>query len=105
MIISDIVEGWTEPLDYQLKIDGAAANITGMTVALVLYDKTGALIAQAGVVSVVNAATGMVRYSPATDEILFAKQPYSARWKVMDAAGKVAFFPTGEPIHWLVRKP
>jgi hypothetical protein len=97
------VEGWTVPLDFQLKDDNVAVNLTGMTVALVLQDNNGVVITPAGTTSIFDAVTGKVRFSPAAADLVASKSPYTARWKVTDGAGKVAFFPSGTDDVWIVR--
>jgi hypothetical protein len=101
----DLVEGWTEPLNYTLKADGAAVNLTGMTVVLMLYDNRYNVVTQTGVVSVPSATTGQVRYSPGVGELLSSRSPYNLRWKVTDTASKITFFPIGDMEQWLVRLP
>lgn len=105
MATTDIVEGWTGNLDFQLKSDGAVVNLTGMTVELILTDKDGAAITTAGNITVFDAANGKVRYIPDAADLDDAKSPYTARWKVTDGAGKIVFFPNGVSDVYLVRRP
>jgi hypothetical protein len=94
----EIVEGWTEALDWQLLADDAAVNLSGVTaVALIVHDKDAALVTLAGTASVLQASTGKVRYPPVAADFTAARAPYSVRWKVTDASGKIAYFPNGAP--------
>jgi hypothetical protein len=100
-----LVEGWTDPINQQLLNDGAAVNITGCTIALLLYDKAGVLITLTGTTSIVDAATGKVRFSPGSSDLTVARSPIKARWRVTDSSSKVSFFPNDPPDVWTVRKP
>jgi hypothetical protein len=107
MAVFKVIEGWTGPLDFQLKADGAvpAGTLAGMTVTLVLVDANGAAVDMTGKIAVTDAANWKVRYNPAGPDLVFAKGPYLARWKVTDGAGKVVFFPNDEADVWQVFKP
>jgi hypothetical protein len=107
MAIFKVVEGWTGPLDFQLKSDGAvpAGTLAGMTVTHVLVDANGVAVDMTGKVSVPDEATWKVRYSPGAADLVAIKGPYTSRWKVTDAGGKVVFFPSAEPDRWEVFKP
>jgi hypothetical protein len=101
----NLVEGWTAPIDYTLKADGVAVNVTGCTVVLKLRDRHGTAIALAGTLAVVSASAGHVAYSPGAAELLFASSPYSARFQVTDSGGKIAYFPNGgTPEQWKVER-
>lgn len=97
-----IVEGWTGQLDLQLLADAVAADLTGMTVTLVIKDKGGNSVTPGGTVTVVDAANGKVRYSPVSNDFFVAKSPYSVRWKVVDGSNKTVFFPSGKADQWVV---
>jgi hypothetical protein len=97
-----VVEGWTAPLDFQLMADGVVQNLTGMTVTLELRDKAGSVVNTAGNVTVPDAPTGKVRYSPDAVDIVAANGPYRARWKVVDGASKVSYFPSGAHDVWKI---
>lgn len=101
-----LVEGWTGAVDYQLKKDGVALNLTGMTVALVAQDKNRAAVTFTGTVAVVDAATGKVQFNPAAADFDHQKSPYFVRWKVTDAASKVVYFPNSfDAEEWWIGKP
>jgi len=103
MALTEIVEGWTAPMDYDLKVDGSAVDLTGMTVTLELCTFTGSTVTLGGSVALQIATGGRVRYSPATGD--FLEGDYRARWKAVDGASKVAYFPSGEADSWRVRLP
>jgi hypothetical protein len=100
----DLVEGWTAPLDFVLKADGVAVNLTGQDVTLVLNTAAGVAIDTSADVQVVEAASGRVRYTPAVGAIRNADGPLKARWRVSDG-GAVVFFPAGVPDQWRVYLP
>lgn len=97
-----LVQGWTEPIRQQLLNDGSPFDASGATLALVLRDKTGAVVSYTGTVAWSATATSVAQFSPAAGDLLAASSPYAARWKVT-AAGKDAFYPNGEADSWTVR--
>jgi hypothetical protein len=99
----EVIEAWTGDLDFQLKNDNVAVNLTGTTVVLILQDNNGAAVTLAGTTSTFDAVLGKVRLSPNAADLVAAKSPYNARWKVTDGAGKVVFFPSGTDDVWIVR--
>ena len=101
----DFVEGWTEPINYQLLADGVAQNLTGMTVALVGYQNAGKLFPFGGSVSVTDAVNGKVVFTPAAADLVAKGSPYNIRWKVTDSLGKIAYFPNQSPEVWVVQLP
>jgi len=102
--MDDLVQGWTDPINHVLLIDGVPLDLTGKTVALLVYDKNDVAVAYTGTVSVPDATAGKVRFSPAAADLLAANAPYKIRWRVT-SAGKVAFFPNKQPWQWNVRLP
>ena len=97
-----IVEGTTANLDFVLTADGAAVNLTGSTVTLVLSDKDGTAIPTTGDVSVVTAAEGKVRYAPDAADLASSTSPYRARFKVTDASSQIAYYPSGRADPWTI---
>lgn len=93
----ELVTGWTGPLDFQLLADGAAINLTGMTVDLILTASDGTSIPTTGDTSVQDAALGKVRYTPDATDLLVASSPVKMRWKVTDGAGAVVYHPSARP--------
>lgn len=100
-----LVEGWTGPLDFALKANGAAQDLTGATVVLILSKRDGVAVDTAADVSIIDAAAGTVRYAPDATDLTYADNPYRARFKVTDGAGKITFFPSGEADKWTVYRP
>lgn len=101
----DWVEGETAPRDFILQEDGAAFNLTGLTVELVLKDKNGSAVDMTGDVSVPTPAAGLVRVTPDSTDLTLARSGMFARFKVTDGAGGIGYFPRGEPDVWRVRLP
>lgn len=97
-----LVEGWTDPIDYVLERDGVAENLTGKTVVLRAYKKTGVLASFGGSVTVVNAAAGLVRFTPISTDLKNSDSPYYIRWRV-DPDG--FFVPNEQPEIWEVSSP
>jgi hypothetical protein len=98
------VEGWTTPIDYQLKKNGAVFNGTGMTVVLELRDRNGAVVTEAGTTDWLDATQSTVRYLPAAADLTNARSPIKVRFKVT-ASGQSAWFPRSEPEEWIVGRP
>lgn len=98
----EIVEGWTGNVDAQLKADGLAVDLTGMTLALILRDEDGTVVTTTGV-TVSSSTSGKVTYAPgSSNDLKSSKSPYSAHWKVVDGTGKIVFFPSGKADVWVV---
>lgn len=100
-----VASGWTGRLGpFTLLADGVAVSLTGMTVTLVIRDPDGALVTPGGTVTVNPdqvANPGKVVYDPAATDFVWvsggpARQPFQIRWKVVDGAGKVVYFPNGD---------
>lgn len=98
------VEGWTSPIDYQLLKNHLPFNGTGMTVSLELRDKSGVVVAETGPTNWLDATQSTVRYTPAAADLVFAKTPMRARFKVVNGA-EVVFFPRGEAEEWIIYLP
>jgi hypothetical protein len=105
-VLFDIVAGWTGILGpFTLKIDGVALSLTGMTVTIGLRNIAGA-VTPGGTVTIdpdqIN-NRGKVSYAPAAADFVWvstgpsSRQTYEIHWKVVDGAGKVVYFPNGEP--------
>lgn len=103
-----LVEGWTERIRSQLFADGSPFDLTNYdnnlpaSVTMLLFGKDRAQVnyaGQAGVVSA-EAASGIVFFDPGPNDLKASLSPYTVRWKVTDSAGKVAFFPNGDPDEW-----
>lgn len=98
-----LVAGWTEPIDQLLKADGTAINGTGLSVTLILRDRSGAEVDTSGKVDWLVASSGTVRYLPALDDLRVEGSPYTARWRVT-SSGKYLYFPNAAADTWTVRR-
>ena len=99
-----LVEGWTASIDYQLKNDGVPFNATGMTVALELRDRSGAVVTEAGTTNWLDATQSTVRYTPNAGDLTFARSPMKVRFKVT-ASGQSVWYPRSEPEEWIIGLP
>ena len=102
----DIVQGWTEAIEYQLSADGSPVNLNGMTVVFLLYP-TFATTPKTltGSVALTDAAAGKVTFTPGASDLKAADSPASIRWKVTDTGGNVAFFPRDLAEVWNIQLP
>jgi len=100
--ILSVVEGWTGLLGpFTLRADGNPIDLSGFTVAMILKDSFGNVVAHGGTVTVLNQITnpGQVTYEPVSTDFIFSpsgntgRQPYTIRWKVTDGTGDVIYFP------------
>ena len=99
-----IVQGQTEPIDVQLFRDRVPLDLTGLPVpTLILRGLTGSLVDTTADVSVLEATTGKLRYLPEATAFDPAQSPYVGRWRVVDATGKIGFWPNREVDQWIVR--
>lgn len=97
------VEGWTEEITYELKSDGAAYPLSGCTITLRAYGANGSLVSFSGSITISDESGGVVKFNPAANDLLAINSPYKVRFRVVDAAGQVLFFPKQEPEVWVVR--
>jgi len=103
MATVDLVEGQTAAVDVQLTNRSTVPDLTGSTPELVLKGSDGSSVTTSGKVSWIDPALAQVRFSPASGDLVAAKSPYAARWKLTDGGGKVAYWPDDEPDRWVVR--
>lgn len=95
-IMLKIVEGWTAPLQFQLFIGGATANLANQTLSCQIRSASGAAVSGYGTVEVTDAASGRVDLSPGAGLVAGT---YKMRLRATDQNGKVAFYPSaGDPI-------
>lgn len=102
----DVVEGWTNRLDFQLLSCGLPlALTTSDTVTPLLVNARSEEIAtSSGDVTVITASSGEVGYTPKTTGVFLANdEPYRMRFGVEDGFGKIAYFPNAEPFIIAVR--
>jgi hypothetical protein len=93
---TDVIEAWTGPVDYQLRVNGAPLDLSGMTVELILRRADRSIVSSTGDVSILSATDGTVRYLPDANDFVARRGPYLARFKVTDALSRVVFFPNAE---------
>jgi hypothetical protein len=98
-----IVAGTTSVLRFQLLEAGSPINLLACTVELLLSDRLGNTIASPGTVSITDSDEGKVQLAPIDTSVFNATiSPYTARWKVTDASGKISYVPTGPRDIWEV---
>ncbi len=97
-------EGWTERIKYDLTHDGAPLVLTGLTLALVAYDRNRNKKVFSGTVGTADANAGTVYFDPASSDLKASESPYSISWSVTDGAGKTAFFPRESDLIWAVKR-
>jgi BppU N-terminal domain len=100
---TDWVQGQTSPKQYQVKLNGVAVNLTGATVTLELYDPAGTAVTTTGDVTVPTPATGIVQYAPDAADLVALEGRYTARFKIVDSNGYIAYAPDGKADVWTVR--
>lgn len=103
MLKVEIVEGWTGPLDFQLLNDGAAQDLTSMTVTGQARNRLNTLVDLSSDVTVISATAGTVRLTPDAVDFESESSPYELRFKVVDVTTAVVFFPSGNGINLVVR--
>ena len=100
---TEIVEGTTAPLTFQLLEAGEPLDLSGLTVTLSLKDRTGTIVSTAGMVTVTNAIDGEVTFTPANAGVLVAANgPYFARWTLTTSGGAVSYCPTELQDKWTI---
>lgn len=92
----EIVESWTGPVDFVLKIDGVAAVLSSDdVVTLILRGADRKVISTTGEVSILVPSEGKVRYVPSPYDFVASRGPYYARFQVVDVTSRKVFFPNG----------
>jgi hypothetical protein len=109
-IQESFVEGWTEPIDYQLKRATGDSEILqpfdagGTTVSLVAHDHRGNRIAIAGSVAWLSAAVSKVRYIPHANDLKAIYGVMHVRFKVVSGSN-IGYFPRNrEGLEWAIAK-
>jgi hypothetical protein len=70
---------------------------------LVLRDKDGTEVdTSGGLITVLDPRAGKIRFSPPASLFDSTRSPYRVRWRVVDAAANISFWPTHEADHWIV---
>lgn len=105
--IVPLVAGDREPMNFELLVDDEAMDLSASTVALQLFEESGAVFQYAGSVSIVDAESGLVRFSPAVGDLRAgaSRRILSARWKVTTGS-EIRSFPNGpRPDLWIISRP
>ena len=96
MAVTEIVEGWTGRLSFQLTEDGDNLNGTGLTVsALDIVGNDGVAVTTTSDFGWITQASGTVYYDPDADDLVASKSPYRLRFQLTDGSSKVVWFPNG----------
>lgn len=108
-MIDTFREGWTERIKYNLTKkdeDGTESilDLSGLTVALVAFDKNRNAVTFSGTVGVDDAEAGTVYFDPAASDLAVSSSPYSVTWRITDGVGKQAFFPREDDLIWHVKR-
>lgn len=103
MATKRLVEGWTEPILYNLFRDGAAWNATGMLIALAAVDTRGVSLTVSGTTDWASASQSQARFTPDATDLKASRSPILVRFKVTDGV-KVSYYPQDEPLHWVIDK-
>jgi hypothetical protein len=100
----DITEGWSGPLEFQFKVNGAipGSPLPG-TPVLILHNKYGVEIDTAADVAVTDINLWKVSYTPDVADLNAEGSPYSAHWKVT-SGGQDIYFPSGAADVWTIYK-
>lgn len=99
-----VVQGQTEPIAVQLFRDNQPVDLSGLpadSVTLVLRRQDGTIVDTTGDVEILQAATGKVRYNPGAADFSSAGT-YVGRFRVVDGAGKIGFWPNRGIDQWIV---
>lgn len=99
--VLELTEGWTEPFACILKRSGVAQDLTGLTITAVVKDADRATVDFVGNVAVTGTLTGEVTVSPDASD--FTAGNYTLRFKCLDGAGKVSYYPSRAPNRIKVR--
>jgi hypothetical protein len=103
MATYEVVVGTTNDIKFQLLDNGAPIDLTGVTVTLLLEDRTGKAVPLPGTVTVTDSANGKVSLTPTNTSVFTgSKGPYYARWKLVDFTGKIGFVPSSTRDVWQI---
>jgi hypothetical protein len=98
-----IVEGTSEPQDFQLLDDGVALVGTGLTLGLKVYLNGTLVTTSAPTVAWLSQAAGTVRVSGIDG---LSSGEYHVRYTLTDSGGKIGFVPGGPTIteadRWII---
>jgi hypothetical protein len=101
-ILAQITEGWKAAMGpFTLKADGAAIDLTGMTVHLRMRDGMNNVYPDSGTLVIDSTPTsGKVTYVPSGTEFVAngaQSRALSVHFEVADAAGHILYVPNGQP--------
>lgn len=100
----EITSGWTDELEFILKLEGVPIPLTGWTITIVIHDSLGVLRVPGGTLVVDPNQVGnpgKLTYKPVAADFTFqsegasSRQPYKIHFKVVDGPGDVVTFPNG----------
>jgi len=94
-------EGRTKAIDTQILGNGAPFDASGMTLAIELRDRNGALITPTGSVSWLDATQSKVRFVPGATDLTVARSPIGVYFKITAGADN-DWAPTGEGDEWII---
>jgi hypothetical protein len=94
-------EGRTKHIDTQILGNGLPFDASGMTLAIELRDRTGALFTPTGAVSWLDITQSKVRFTPGATDLTVARSPIGVYFK-LTAGADVDFAPTGEGDEWII---
>jgi hypothetical protein len=91
-----IVAGQTRYLDFVIKNDGATFDACTMGVSGILRDANGAvtLLSSGTVVTWLYASCSQIRLAPSSCHFDPVLSPYSLRFRVIDLAGRINYYPS-----------
>ena len=94
--LTEVVEGWTTRLTFQLEDDGTAIDGTGLTVsALDIVGNDNVAVTTTSDYGWATQASGTVYYDPDSADFVASKSPYRIRYQLTDGSGKVVWYPNG----------
>ena len=96
-----LIVGQTAPLDFGLFDDDAPAVLTNLAVPeLILHDSDDRPVDATNACVWIDSSVGTVRVTP---PVALPAGTYTARFKLVDGNGDVAFYPdSGKPDIWVV---
>lgn len=101
--IVEIVEGWSARLDFCLKENGEAKDLSAFTMTAEAVDRNKRPVTLTGNLGTLTATAGTVRLIPDTGDFPAAGSPYELRFRAT-AGSEVAYYPSGEPVAVEVRR-
>jgi hypothetical protein len=99
----DFVEGTTDPLQFQLLENGVPIDLTGVTVVVLIEDRTGTSQTLGSIV-LVDALNGKIKFYPLSITSFVASlSPYYVRWQLnVDSTGAISYIPSTSRDVWNV---